>query len=105
MDLLEIRPDFASDPDGRSLSTFLVAQRALERATQRRVWLVHATALLGVPVWLTALGYVWGFERGLALAAFAVSLVALALAVGHEIRSRRAARAAEQHLAVYRTPL
>ncbi len=102
MDVLEIRPDFESDPEGRSLAAFLVAQRAAERATLRRVRLVHLTAGLGLPVWFTALGYVWGFERALALAAFGVSAGVLAFAAGHEARSRRAAREAEQRLRVRR---
>ena len=105
MDVLEIQPDFEEDPGGGRLVDFLSAQRAYERATSRRVALVHALALLGIPLWLAAAGYVSGFGREIVLALFVVTFIALILAVGFESRWSRESRNAEARLrARRRTP-
>src|SRR5690242_9772569 len=98
MDLIEIRPDFDADPTGGALAKFLAAQRAYERARLARVVFVHATALFGFPVWLVALGDLPGPGKRVALAAFALSLIACCIAAGFEFRSRADARAAERRL-------
>jgi hypothetical protein len=105
VDVLEIQPDFEEDPGGGRLMDFLSAQRAYERATSRRVALVHALALLGIPVWLAAAGSLSGFGREFVLALFVVTLIALLLAVVSESRWYRESKNAEARLrARRRTP-
>ena len=92
LDVLEIRPDFEDDPDANQLVDFLFANQEYERASSRRLVLVHTTALLGIPVWLAAIGRLNGAARELSLAMFAL------VAIISEHHWHSAARHAESRL-------
>jgi hypothetical protein len=96
--VLEIRPDFEDDPDANQLVDFLFANQEYERASSRRLVLVHTTALLGIPVWLAAIGRLNGAARELSLAMFALALAALFVAIISEHHWHSAARHAESRL-------
>ena len=104
MDVLEIRPDFDADPDASHLADFLSANQAYERASSRRLVLAHATALLGIPVWLAAIGRLTGFARELGLALFALALAGFLVAIVSERHWYSAARHAESRLHATRRP-
>jgi hypothetical protein len=94
-EIIQVRPDPRSDPDGSRMSRFLAAHLLLERAVARRVLLVHLVALIGGPFFLcAAIPSLHGGLR-LTLALFGVALLAALWAVYdenvHRIAAGRAA--------------
>ncbi|MEW6365282.1 MAG: hypothetical protein AB1714_11685 [Acidobacteriota bacterium] len=102
MEVIEIRPNLVADPEGRGLSDFFAAQLVCERATARRVFLAHMTAILGVPVWFCATISQLRTLREPALILFAIVAAALAVSFVTEIRCRLAVSEAEKHVRVNR---
>ncbi len=98
-EMLQVRQDPGSDPDGSRMSRFLAAHLLLERAVARRVLLVHLMALVAVPLFVCALiPSLHGGVR-LALALFGGALAAVLQALHrenlHRVAVRRAASAVE----------
>ena len=93
-EILQVRKDPGSDPDGSRMSRFLAAHLLLERAVARRVLLVHLMALVAVPLFLCA--FVPSLHRGvgLTLVLFGVALAAVLRALYDENLHRVAARRA-----------
>ena len=95
MDLMEVRVD-PGDAGGERLAAFFAAHLAYEQATAWRTRLVHATALIGVPVFLCASLYLRGAIRASILGAFAACVCATGGAWLHELRCQRTLERTEQ---------
>ena len=93
-EILQVRPDPRSDPDGSRMSRFVAAHLLLERAVARRVLLVHALALLAVPLFLCVAIPSLHTGLGLTLALFGAALAAVLWALYEENLHRIAARRA-----------
>ena len=93
-EILQVRPDPRSDPDGSRMSRFLLAHLLLERAVARRVLLVHVMALLAVPLFLCVAVPTLHPGLRLAFALFAPALAAVLWALRDENFRRIAARRA-----------
>jgi hypothetical protein len=94
-EMIQVRPDPRTDPDGSRMGRFIAAHLLLERKVARRVFLVHVMALLGVPLFLCIA--VPSLHSGLQLtfAFFGVALAAVLWALYdenvHRVAARRAA--------------
>jgi hypothetical protein len=93
-EIIRVRPDARADPHDSRLSHFLAAHLLLERKIARRVQLVHALALLALPLLLCIA--VPSLHAGLRIscALFGAALAAVVWALYDEYLHRIAARRA-----------
>lgn len=99
-EIIQVRPDRTSDPDGSRMSRFLAAHLSLERAVARRVFHVHLLALVAVPLFLCIAAPSLHAGLRLTLALFAVVMAAVVWALYDENLHRVAARRAAAGLDV-----
>src|SRR5262245_45331538 len=100
MNRIELLPDVGPERAAANLSLYLAAHSALERASARRSFSAHLTALLGIPAVLCSVLSVAPRTRELALGLFALALVWVVAAFALELRCLGALRRAERGVRV-----
>lgn len=94
MSMLEIRPDWKKDPDGRRARELFGAIFNVDRYAALRSLAFHALAVLGLVLWLDVAFPAHFPERvrGLALSGFALIAVGAGIATWLEVRWQRIQR-------------
>jgi hypothetical protein len=93
-EIIQVRPDTRSDPHGARLSHFFAAHLRLERKIARRVQLVHALALLALPLLVCIAMPSLHAGLRISFALFAAALAAVVWALCDEYLHRIAVRQA-----------